>query len=87
MDFTYDDSFGTPSPDAYERLLLDAMKGDATLFARDDEIEEAWDILDPVLQAWKAEEGAPVELYDAGTWGPKAAARLLHPREHRWRRL
>lgn len=87
MDFTYDMSFGVESPEAYERLLLDAMKGDATLFIRNDEIEEAWDLLAPVLDAWDSANPPPVCEYEAGTWGPKEAAVLLKPGGHRWRRL
>ena len=96
MDFAYTDSFGIASPDAYERLLLDAMKGDATLFTRDDEIEQAWDLLAPVLNVWGEPakisgsglvSGAPVYTYEAGAWGPQAAAGLLKPLHHRWRRL
>lgn len=85
MDFTYDRSFGIASPEAYERLLLDAMRGNATLFTRDDEIEEAWSLLAPVFEGWGKE--APLHEYEAGTWGPKAAADLLRPLGHRWRRL
>jgi glucose-6-phosphate 1-dehydrogenase len=86
MDFTYGQSFGVASADAYERLLLDAMKGDATLFIRNDEIEQSWDLLEPVLQCWE-NAAAPVERYESGTWGPSAAAALLAPAGHRWRRL
>lgn len=87
MDFTYDASFGIASPEAYERLLLDAMKGDATLFIRNDEIEEAWDLLAPILNAWASAKPPPVYEYPAGTWGPSAAADLLKPQGHKWRRL
>ncbi len=87
MDFTYDMSFGVPSPEAYERLILDAMKGDATLFTRNDEIEESWDLLAPIFDAWSSDEPPPVHQYAAGTWGPKAAADLLRPLNHKWRRL
>ena len=87
MDFTYGNSFGVASADAYERLLLDAMKGDATLFIRNDEIEQAWDLLDPVLNRWREDPGVPISTYEAGTWGPSAAAQLLRPTGHRWRRL
>ncbi|MBN8551107.1 MAG: glucose-6-phosphate dehydrogenase, partial [Deltaproteobacteria bacterium] len=96
MDFTYDNSFGVASPDAYERLLLDAMKGDASLFTRDDEIEEAWDYLSPILQMW-AEKGKgktasgltipPVYSYEGGSWGPPEAAGLLALQGHAWRKL
>jgi glucose-6-phosphate 1-dehydrogenase len=87
MDFTYDDSFGIPSPDAYERLLLDAMKGDATLFTRDDEIKVAWDLLTPVLESWSSSHGAPLYEYNSGSWGPDAADALLAPAGHQWRSL
>jgi glucose-6-phosphate 1-dehydrogenase len=87
MDFTYDASFGTASPEAYERLLLDAMKGDATLFIRNDEIEEAWDLLAPILDAWSSKNPPPVHQYESGTWGPSAAADLLNGSHHQWRRL
>ncbi len=66
--------FGKASPEAYERLLLDAMSGDATLFARRDEVEEAWAFVDPIEEAWHAKTDAP-ELYPypAGSWGPDAS--------------
>lgn len=87
MDFTYNSSFGVASSDAYERLLLDAMKGDSTLFTRNDEIEEAWDLLAPFFEAWKQDPSIPLHDYAAGTWGPKAASGLLSSSGHRWRRL
>lgn len=88
MDFTYGNSFGVPSADAYERLILDAMRGDPTLFTRDDEIEEAWSLLKPVLDVWASRENSPpMYEYRSGTWGPAAAAGLLRPAGHRWRRL
>ena len=78
MDFHYGTSFGKASPEAYERLLLDAMSGDATLFARRDEVEEAWAFIDPIEQAWHAKKDAPeLFLYPAGSWGPEAADDLL----------
>ncbi len=87
MDFTYDNSFGVASPEAYERLLLDVMKGDPTLFTRADEIEASWDLLAPIFQSWESSDAPPVHDYVAGTWGPSAAAGLLKPHNHRWRRL
>ena len=87
MEFNYGHSFGVPSPEAYERLLLDAMKGDATLFTRDDEIEEAWDILKPIMETWEGENLPTLAKYKAGAWGPKEAADLLRRENHRWRRL
>lgn len=87
MDFTYGGSFGIPSPDAYERLLLDSMKGDATLFTRDDEIEESWDLLAPIIETWESKEPPPVYEYPAGTWGCSEASQLLAPSKHSWRSL
>lgn len=90
MEFSYGTSFGVEPPEAYERLLLDCMRGDATLFTRNDEIEQAWDLLAPIFQAWDPGQGRvpPVFGYEAGTWGPQAADELLHQRLSRgWRRL
>lgn len=90
MDFSYGTSFGVEPPEAYERLLLDVMRGDATLFTRDDEIEEAWDLLSPILQAWseRSPRVPPVYGYEAGSWGPAAAEELLVSKFGRgWRRL
>lgn len=90
MNFAYGTSFGVEPPEAYERLILDCMRGDATLFTRNDEIEQAWDYLDPVLRAW-AEKGAqalPVFGYEAGTWGPEKGDQLVQSRiGQKWRRL
>jgi glucose-6-phosphate 1-dehydrogenase len=88
MEFSYGASFGADSsPDAYERLLLDAMRGDATLFARSDEIEWAWTLIDPVIEGWQGDEAPPLETYEAGTWGPDGAEALLARDGRRWRRL
>ena len=88
MDFHYGTSFGKPSPEAYERLLLDAMSGDATLFARRDEVEEAWAFIDPIEEAWHAKKDAPeLYFYPAGSWGPEAADDLLAGDNRAWRRL
>lgn len=87
MDFTYDDSFGGSSPEAYERLLLDVMKGDATLFTRDDEIEQSWDLLAPIFKVWDSGEPPPVCTYQAGSWGPSEADELLHAQGHSWSHL
>src|SRR6266700_388835 len=88
MDFHYGTSFGKASPEAYERLLLDAMSGDATLFARRDEVEQAWAFIDTIEQVWAEKESAP-ELfpYPAGSWGPEAADELLARDGRVWRRL
>ena len=87
MDFRYGSSFAVDSPDAYETLLLDAMIGDAALFTRGDEVERAWEILDPILRAWAEERGGPLHFYGAGTWGPPAADELLERDGRAWRRL
>ncbi len=92
MDFSYAASFGKGSPEAYERLLLDAMSGDATLFARRDEVETAWRFIDHIEQAWHDEalpqsEAPPMDSYVAGSWGPKQADALLAETGHTWRRL
>lgn len=83
MDFTYATAFGVEPPEAYERLLLDAMLGDATLFARRDEVEAAWALVDPLLHTWAA-AGEP-EPYQAGCWGPAAADALLAGSDRCWR--
>jgi glucose-6-phosphate 1-dehydrogenase len=88
MDFHYGTSFGKASPEAYERLLLDAMSGDATLFARRDEVEEAWAFIDPIEEAWVAKENQPdLFEYPAGSWGPEEADELLARDGRAWRRL
>lgn len=84
MDFDYEDHFKTHLPGAYERLLLDVIRGDSTLFTRSDELLSAWKFVDPVLSRWES-GGAGLELYPAGTWGPAAADRLLAETGRRWR--
>ncbi|GCE59099.1 glucose-6-phosphate dehydrogenase [Microcystis aeruginosa] len=88
MDFSYGSSFGVTSADAYNRLLLDAMLGDQTLFTRSDEVEEAWRIVTPALAAWDPPaDPASVPQYEAGTWEPTEAEFLLNRDGRRWRRL
>ena len=84
MDFDYADQFPEEDLDGYERLLLDAMMGDATLFIRSDEVATAWEIVDPILAGFVAED-IPVSLYPAGSWGPAEADLLLDLEGHRWR--
>ncbi|MCG3181677.1 MAG: Glucose-6-phosphate 1-dehydrogenase 2 [Phycisphaerae bacterium] len=86
MDFRYGTSFGGRVPDAYERLVLDVMAGDATLFTRRDEVEQAWNYFAPILDAWERGDKSVVP-YPAGSWGPADADRLLVSPEHAWRRL
>ena len=87
MDFRYGTSFGKASPEAYERLLLDAMSGDATLFARRDEVEQAWAFIDTIEEAWLAKDAPDLFHYPAGSWGPDAADDLLARDGRTWRRL
>jgi glucose-6-phosphate 1-dehydrogenase len=84
MDLLYGTAFLEEAPDAYQRLLLDLMLGDPTLFIRADEAEGAWRILDPVMHHWSEEEH--VSFYPAGTWGPKEADDLLEQDGREWRR-
>jgi glucose-6-phosphate 1-dehydrogenase len=86
MEFHYGTSFLSESPEAYERLILDAMRGDATLFTRNDEIEALWGIIDPILTAWHDDTESPIPEYPAGLAGPSEADRLLLDAQ-RWRRL
>lgn len=86
MDFSYGEAFDTATADAYERLLLDAMLGDPTLFIRTDEVEQAWRIVDPILEAFSSPH-FPLTSYDAGSWGPEAASRLLTHSGRKWRTL
>lgn len=86
MDFSYGSAFGQAVPEAYERLLFDAMKGDATLYTRGDEVEAAWEFVTPVLTAWQLNE-APMTEYPAGSAGPGDARMLLGSPSRRWRKL
>lgn len=83
MDFVYGASFLVDAPDAYETLILDALRGDATLFTRRDEIDEQWRLVDPVIEAWRA-GGAPAD-YAGGTWGPSEADLFIQRDGRRWR--
>jgi glucose-6-phosphate 1-dehydrogenase len=87
MAFQYTDAFGSAiMPDAYERLLLDALKGDASLFARSDGIDRAWHLLDPVLKGWTENPAtSPLRTYAKGSWGPETAHQLLEADGHEWR--
>ena len=87
MNFQYSTSFGKSSPEAYERLLLDSMAGDATLFARRDEVEEAWKFVDDIQNAWHNSGQIPMSEYEAGSWGPDEADQLIESEGHDWRRF
>jgi glucose-6-phosphate 1-dehydrogenase len=86
MEFRYGTSFLSASPEAYERLILDTMRGDATLFTRDDEIEAMWGIIDPILTAWHRDTTSSIPQYRSGSAGPVEADALLDG-GRRWRRL
>src|SRR5207237_7817824 len=85
FNFDYSDSFRVDLPEAYERLLLDALRGDATLFMRSDEMEAAWEFVTPILEAWRAAPPPPFPNYAAGTWGPPEADGLVQDRCGKWR--
>jgi glucose-6-phosphate 1-dehydrogenase len=85
MEFLYGTAFMSESPEAYERLITDAMRGDATLFTRDDEVEAQWAIMDPILEAWAAAD-SPLPKYESGSEGPEEADEILRP-GHRWRQI
>jgi glucose-6-phosphate 1-dehydrogenase len=85
MDFQYMTSFLVEAPEAYERLLLDCMIGDPTLFTRADEVEAAWNLIDPIEGAWRSGR-PPLQTYQSGTWGPDGATQLLHADGREWHR-
>jgi glucose-6-phosphate 1-dehydrogenase len=87
MDFSYARAFDKQPPEAYERLILDCMRGDQTLFARRDGVEEAWALCTPILEAWENDPSIPVHTYPPGSSGPRAADELLHATKHHWRSL
>jgi glucose-6-phosphate 1-dehydrogenase len=84
LDFTFRDKFAGPMPDAYQRLLLDVMQGDASLFSRADEVEFAWKIIDPIQAAWESAGGPPIELYEAGGWGPPNSTDWMYRHSREW---
>ncbi|HEX2798887.1 MAG TPA: glucose-6-phosphate dehydrogenase [Thermoanaerobaculia bacterium] len=86
MDFRYREFFGASQPEAYERLLMDAIHGDSTLFARRDEVEAAWEHVTPLLDVWRDNPPLDHPNYEAGTWGPDASVALLARDGRRWRR-
>jgi glucose-6-phosphate 1-dehydrogenase len=86
FDFNYGNSFQAELPEAYERLLLDALRGDATLFMRSDELEAAWEFVTPILEAWEASLPPSLPNYPAGSWGPREADHLIDERFGGWRR-
>jgi len=87
MDFYYLTAFGSDPPDAYDRLLLDCNRGDMTLFARKDEVELAWEIVDSITKTWEKGQGAPLTTYPAGTWGPREADAWIAKDGRKWLHL
>jgi glucose-6-phosphate 1-dehydrogenase len=85
MRFGYDAEFGSYTPEAYERLLLDAIAGDATLFIRRDEVETAWSLVDVIREFWRDQPLTQTDMYPAGSWGPAGANELLSRLGHHWR--
>jgi glucose-6-phosphate 1-dehydrogenase len=85
MDFHYDELTDKYVPDAYERLILDCMQGDATLYARGDSVEAAWEFIDPILNAWEKDRSIPIFGYPAGTWGPDHVDELIEGNDMIWR--
>lgn len=84
MRFSYRESFGDGTPEAYETLLLDVIRGDATLFMRDDQVEAAWSVIAPVLDAWEATPPVDFPNYQSGTWGPESAEVLIAQDGRSW---
>jgi glucose-6-phosphate 1-dehydrogenase len=82
MKFSFGEDFGSYSAEAYERLLLDALIGDSTLFTRRDEVEAQWSIVDPIRESWSGDP-AP-ELYEPGSWGPRSSDQLIAADGRRW---
>jgi glucose-6-phosphate 1-dehydrogenase len=87
MDFHYGSTFGGTTPEAYERLLLDVMAGDATLFMRRDAVEAAWRFVMPIIDRWASQTDGIVPPYAAGEWGPREADRLIECTGRKWRAL
>lgn len=84
MQFLYKDAFKTEAPEAYETLLLDVIRGDATLFMRSDQVESSWQVVTPILEAWESVPPGDFPNYQAGSWGPEAANLMLAREGHSW---
>ena len=85
MDFHYKDLTDSYIPEAYQRLLLDCMEGDSTLYARGDAVEAAWEFVNPILKVWQSDPDIPLHGYPAGTWGPEMADELIEGAVYNWR--
>ncbi len=84
LDFSYSEEFHDRLPEAYEPLLLDVMQGDASLFARSDEVEKSWQIIDPFIGAWRDPEAPRIDLYEPGEWGPAESTRWMEEQGRSW---
>ncbi|MBW3598736.1 MAG: glucose-6-phosphate dehydrogenase [Planctomycetes bacterium] len=84
LDFRFQEKFAGALPDAYQRLLLDALTGDASLFARSDEVELAWGVIDPILAAWQSPAAPPLEHYEIGQWGPESSTGWMRDQGREW---
>lgn len=84
LSFNYHSEFGRSMPEAYERLLLDALEGDASLFARADEVEAAWRVVDPILKAWQESAEPPLLTYEPGVWGPEQSTAWMEAQGRQW---
>ena len=84
LSFDYQQEFRGTMPGAYERLLLDALEGDASLFARADEVEAAWQVCDPILQAWQSNDSPTLFMYDPGYWGPDECRQWMLDQGREW---
>ncbi|MGV3485988.1 MAG: glucose-6-phosphate dehydrogenase, partial [Planctomycetaceae bacterium] len=84
LDFRFNSGDAGGMPDGYQRLLLDAMNGDASLFARSDEVELSWGIIDPILAAWRSPAAPPLLQYPLGVWGPEQAAQWMRKQKREW---
>ena len=84
MDFHYSDLAEVNIPEAYERLLLDCMIGDSTLYARADAVHASWKFVDPILKAWKENPDVPLYFYESNTWGPVEANQLFENKAIKW---
>ena len=87
MRFKYVETFGGEPPEAYERLLLDCLVGDATLFTRTDEVKAAWDYTTAILDGWKTQPLRNLPVYEAGTWGPPGADEFIARDGRSWRNI
>jgi glucose-6-phosphate 1-dehydrogenase len=84
LDFRFRQAFSGELPEAYQRLLLDALQGDASLFARSDEVELAWSIIDPIHAAWSSPAAPPLEIYPRGMWGPESCGEWMRQQGREW---